>query len=149
MWKNKKVILLAALATALLIGSIAGVTFAQTGSDDESQADTQHEALLEKVSAIYQENTGVAIDVQQLKDAFAQAQTEMQNEALESRLQDLVSEGTITQEQADEYLQWWQSRPDTPLLGPCGGGGGMMGGRGHGCGGGPFAPPETLDTPES
>ena len=102
MWKNKKVILLTALATALLIGSIAGVTFAQT-------------------------------------------QTEMQNEALQSRLQNLVSEGKMTQEQADEYLQWWQSRPDTPLLEPRGGGG-MMGGRGHDCWGGPFTPPETSDT---
>ena len=149
MWKNKKVILLAALATALLIGSIAGVTLAQTGSGDESQPDTQYEAFLEKVSEIYQQNTGVAIDVQQLKDAFAQAQTEMQDEALQSWLQNLVSEGKITQEQADEYLQWWQSRPDTPLpntplLGPRGGG--MMWGRGHDCWGGPFTPPETSDT---
>jgi hypothetical protein len=150
MWRNKKVILLAALATALLIGSIAGVTLAQTGSSDESQSDTQYGAFLEKVSEIYQENTGVAIDVQQLKTAFAQAQTEMQNEALQSWLQNLVSEGKITQEQADQYLQWWQSRPDTllpntPLLEPRGGAG-MMGGRGHDCWGGPFTPPETSDT---
>jgi len=151
MWRNKKVILLAALATALLIGSIAaGVTFAQTGSSDESQPDTQYGAFLEKVSEIYQENTGVAIDVQQLKTAFAQAQTEMQNEALQSWIENLVSEGKITQEQADQYLQWWQSRPDTllpntPLLEPRGGVG-MMGGRGHDCWGGPFTPPETSDT---
>ena len=151
MWRNKKVILLAALATALLIGSIAaGVTFAQTGSSDESQPDTQYGAFLEKVSEIYQENTGVAIDVQQLKTAFAQAQTKMQNEALQSWIENLVSEGKITQEQADQYLQWWQSRPDTllpntPLLEPRGGAG-MMGGRGHDCWGGPFTPPETSDT---
>ena len=150
MWRNKKVILLVALATALLIGSIAGVTFAQTGSGDDSQAKTQYEAVLDKVSQIYQQNTGVAIDVQQLKDAFAQAQTEMQDEALQSWIENLVSEGKITQEQADQYLQWWQSRPDTllpntPLLEPRGGAG-MMGGRGHDCWGGPFTPPETSDT---
>ena len=150
MWRNKKVILLVALATALLIGSIAGVTFAQTGSGDDSQAKTQYEAVLDKVSQIYQQNTGVAIDAQQLKTAFAQAQKEMQNEALQSWLENLVSEGKITQEQADQYLQWWQSRPDTllpntPLLGPRGGTG-MMWGRGHGCWGGPFTPPETSDT---
>ena len=150
MWRNKKVILLVALATALLIGSIAGVTFAQTGSGDDSQAKTQYEAVLDKVSQIYQQNTGVTIDAQQLKTAFAQAQKEMQNEALQSWLQNLVSEGKITQEQADQYLQWWQSRPDTllpntPLLGPRGGTG-MMWGRGHGCWGGPFTPPETSDT---
>ena len=146
MWRNKKVILLVALATALLIGSIAGVTFAQTGSGDDSQAKTQYEAVLDKVSQIYQQNTGVAIDAQQLKTAFAQAQKEMQNEALQSWLENLVSEGKITQEQADQYLQWWQSRPDTllpntPLLGPRGGG--MMWGRGHGCWGGPYTSSET------
>jgi hypothetical protein len=147
MWRNKKVVLLAALATALLIGSIAaGVTFAQTGSGDDSQAKTQYEAVLDKVSQIYQQNTGVAIDAQQLKTAFAQAQKEMHNEALQSWLQNLVSEGKITQEQADQYLQWWQSRPDTllpntPLLGPRGGG--MMWGRGHGCWGGPYTSSET------
>jgi hypothetical protein len=147
MWRNKKVVLLVALATALLIGSIAGVTFAQTGSGDDSQAKTQYEAVLDKVSQIYQQNTGVAIDAQQLKTAFAQAQKEMQNEALQSWLQNLVSEGKITQEQADQYLQWWQSRPDTllpntPLLGPRGGTG-MMWGRGHGCWGGPYTSSET------
>jgi len=146
MWRNKKVVLLVALATALLIGSIAGVTFAQTGSGDDSQAKTQYEAVLDKVSQIYQQNTGVAIDAQQLKTAFAQAQKEMQNEALQSWLQNLVSEGKITQEQADQYLQWWQSRPDTllpntPLLGPRGGTG-MMWGRGHGCWGGPYTSSE-------
>jgi hypothetical protein len=149
MKRNKKVILLAALATALLIGSIAGVTFAQTGSSDESQAGTQYGAFLEKVGEIYQENTGVAIDVQQLKDAFAQAQQEMEEEALQSRLENMVSEGKMTQEQADEYLQWWQSKPnDIPLLGARGGYG-MMGGRGHNCWGGPFAPPDTSNASSS
>ena len=147
MWKNKKVVLLVALATTVLIGSIAGVTLAQTGSGDDSQAKTQYEAFLDKVSQIYQQNTGVAIDAQQLKTAVAQAQKEMQNEALQSWLQNLVTESKITQPQADQYLQWWQSRPDTPLLGP--GGGGMMWGRGHGCRGGPFTPPETSDTSSS
>jgi hypothetical protein len=143
--KNKKVVLLVALATAVVIGSIAGgVTFAQTGSGDDSQAKTQYDTFLDKVSQIYQQNTGVAIDAQQLKTAFAQAQKETRNEALQSWLQNLVTEGKITQEQADQYLQWWQSRPDTPLLGP--GGGGMMWGRGHGCWSGPFTPPETSDT---
>ncbi|OGO00295.1 MAG: hypothetical protein A2Y59_05625 [Chloroflexi bacterium RBG_13_52_14] len=145
MLKNKKVVLLVALATAVLIGSIAGLTFAQTGNGGDSQAKTQYEAFLDKVSQIYQQNTGVAIDAQQLKTAFAEAQKETQNEALQSWLQNLVGEGKITQEQADQYLRWWQSRPDTPLLGPRGGGG-MMWGRGHNCWGGPFTPPENSDT---
>ena len=142
MWKNKKVVLLAALAIAAIIGSVvAGVTLAQSGSGNETQANTRYEALLNKVAGIYQQNTGVTIDPQQLETAFTQAQTEMQNEALQSRLQDLVTQGTITQVQADQYLQWWQSKPNTPLL-ELPRGGGMMGGRGHNCWGGNETIPE-------
>jgi hypothetical protein len=39
----------------------------------------------------------------------------MQYEALKSWLQDLVDKGKITQEEADQYLEWWQSRPDIEL----------------------------------
>ena len=142
-WKSKKVVLLSALAIAMLSGSIAaGVTLAQSGSGNETQANTRYETLLNKVATIYQQNTGVAIDPQQLGAAFTQAQKEMQNEALQSWLQNLVTQGKITQAQADQYLQWWQSRPNTPLL-ELPRGGGMMGGRGHGCWGGNYTIPET------
>jgi len=141
-WKNKKVVLLAALAIAAIIGSVAaGVTLAQSGSGNETQANTQYEALLNKVATIYQQNTGVTIDPQQLGTAFTQAQTEMQNEALQTWLQNLVTQGKITQAQADQYLQWWQSKPNTPLL-ELPREGGMMGGRGHNCWGGNETIPE-------
>jgi ABC-type glycerol-3-phosphate transport system substrate-binding protein len=136
-WKNKKVVLLAALAVAVLIGTIAaGVTFAQSESGNKTQTNTRYEALLNKVATIYQQNTGVTIDPQQLETAFTQAQNEMQNEALQTWLQNLVTQGKITQAQSDQYLQWWQARPNTPLLElPRGGprGGDMMWSRGHNC----------------
>ena len=132
MWKNKKVVLLAALAVAVLIGAIAtGVTFAQSGTGNQTangnETQTKYEALLNRVSQIYKEKTGVTIDVQQLKDSFAQAQTELRNDALKSWLQNLVSKGTITQDQADQYLRWWQAKPDVPLIGPRGPGFGCHG----------------------
>ena len=83
----------------------------------------------------------MAIDPEELKDALDQAQSQLQEEALETRLQDLVDEGTITQEEADGYLEWWQSRPDIeaplPGLSGPGPGAGMMGGGGFGPHGGP------------
>jgi hypothetical protein len=52
-----------------------------------------------------------------------------------------VDDGQITQEEANQYLEWWQSRPDIevplPGLGGPGPGGGMMQGRGFGPRGGP------------
>jgi Skp family chaperone for outer membrane proteins len=141
MWRNKKIILVA-LLVIVVAATTAAVAFAQTNSistTDQSQTpESRDAALLAKVSAMYQEKTGVAIDTTALKEAFAQAQSDMRNEAVNTRLQNLVSEGKLTQEQADQYKQWWQARPDTPLAEPLekGFGSGMMGeGRGsHGPG---------------
>jgi hypothetical protein len=98
--------------------------------------ETRQEALFDRVCQIYQQNTGVAINPQQLKNAFIQAQGEMQDEALQSRLEKLVNEGKITQAEANQYLQWWESRPNIKLpgLGGYGLGGRMM--WGGGCSGG-------------
>lgn len=133
MWRSKKFIIVTVLAAVILTGSITGVALAQTG-DEENDPQAQQEALLDKVCRIYEENTGTAIDAQALKDAFAQAQSEIRDEALDSYLQKLVEEGEITQEEADEYLEWWQSRPDSAIgFGFMGHGGpmGMVNGRGR------------------
>jgi hypothetical protein len=136
MWRHKKLILMATLAIVVLAGTIGGVALAQDEGTSQGQGTDRQGALLEKVGAIYQQNTGVALDLDQLKTAFTQAQSELRAEAMQNRLQALVEEGTMTQEQADEYLTWWQSRPDLPLGtgdlspgGPCGRG---FGGHGFG-----------------
>jgi polyhydroxyalkanoate synthesis regulator phasin len=104
------------------------------GTEDQTAPSDRYQALLERACAIYQENTGVAIDSEQFKNALDQAQNELREEALESRLQNLVDEGKMTEEEADQYLEWWQSRPDIeaplPGLDGFGPGGGMMRGRG-------------------
>jgi outer membrane murein-binding lipoprotein Lpp len=122
MWRSKKFIIIAVSAAVLLAGSISGVALAASNGDN-SQSKTQGDDLLAKVCTIYQQKTGVTIDQAALKDAFAQAQSEMQKEQEQTRLQDLVKQGTITQEQADQYLNWLQSRPDVPI---------GFGSRGHG-----------------
>ena len=151
MWRLKWLVM-AVLLPILLVGGIAGGVVAaaddtSNNTGDQSQtADStdRYQALLDRVCAIYQENTGVAIDPQQLKEAFDQAMKEEQDKALESWLQNLVDEGKITQEEADQYLEWWQSRPDVTLPGPgdFGFGGGMERGRGFGHGGGPCWAPD-------
>jgi len=112
MRRSKKFVLVTVLATVVLVGSITGVVLAQNGDDSQPKAGS--EALLARVCEVYEENTGVAIDSQVLKDSFAQVQSEMQDEALQTRLQNLVDEGKITQDEADQYKEWWQSRPDVP-----------------------------------
>jgi polyhydroxyalkanoate synthesis regulator phasin len=120
---------------------IAAADDSASGTEDQTAPSDRYQALLDRACAIYQESTGVGIDSEQLGDALDQAQNELQEEALETRLQNLVDEGQITQEEADQYLEWWQSRPDIeaplPGLGGPGPDGGMMQARGFGSRGGP------------
>ena len=137
MWKSKKVVLMTLLAIAVIAGSAIGIAAAQEdGTGDDNPFETRYGALMDKVCGIYQENTGVAIDAEQLKNAFAQAQGVMAEEAMQNRIQGLVDEGKMTQGEADEYLQWWQAMPDTlPDLGVRNMGPGGFGKGGFGRGG--------------
>ena len=118
MWRSKKFILATLLIVVVLVGSTVGVVFAQTENGDDSQPKTM---LLARVA----EKLG--IDEQELKDAFAQARSEMRDEALDSYLQNLVAEGKITPDQAVQYKGWWQSMPDVPVRFGFHGRGGLRG----------------------
>jgi hypothetical protein len=111
---NKKSIIIAISVAVLLVGSIAGMVLAQ-GNNENGQSQPQGEDLLAKVCTIYQQNTGVAIDETALKTAFTQAQNELQLAHEKAQLQNMVEQGKITQDQADKYLNWWQSRPNMPF----------------------------------
>ena len=79
MWRKKKLIIVAVLvATVVLICSVGGVALAQTENTDNT---TPGKALLARVAAI------LGIEQQQVEDAFAQAQSEMQEEALDNYLE--------------------------------------------------------------
>ncbi len=135
MWRNKKFIIFSVVAAILLVGSIGGIALAQTGNVDDSQPKARYGALLERVCAIYEQKTGVGIDQEVLKEAFTEAQSEMRDEALNSRLQKLVDEGKITEEQMDALQEWWGSRPDVTF------GFGFPGGHGR------FSPPYGMGEP--
>ena len=115
MWRGKKVMVIA-LAAVLLVGSSMGVVLAADNGDEAgSLPEARHWALLDRVCEIYEENTGTTIDQQALQDAFAQARSEIQAEAMQNRLANLVDKGRITQDEADQCLEWWQSRPDVSV----------------------------------
>ena len=148
MSKKKKIILSALLTTAAIVGVTVGVAFAQDETEDAAQPGARQEALLERVCEIYEANTGVAIDPEALKDTLAEATEEMMTEAMESRLDKLVEEGIITQEEAQQLKDWLAARPDTALPGRPffrGGAGGRFGPRlgGFGFPGGQCVPDET------
>ncbi len=140
MSRRKRFVIIGLLAAVVLVGSLAGLALAQT-------VDTvQPKTLLARVATI------LGIDQQKLQDAVTQAQGQMRDEALDSYLKNMVDQGKVTQEQADQYKSWWQARPDTLLPGPLGRHfgfdgfrGGMKGGRGF-CWG---LPPIPAPTPQA
>jgi outer membrane murein-binding lipoprotein Lpp len=112
MWRRKRWLVVAVVAAVLVLaGTISGVALAADDTDTNQPA-AQSEELWNRVAEIYQEKTGTTLDLQALKDALAQVRSEQQTQALQDRLQELVQQDKITQEQADELLEWWQARPD-------------------------------------
>ena len=99
MLKSKRILLIALIVGLVLFGGTVGIVLAQTGSTSPDPTKT----LLGRVATI------LKIDQTTLESAFAQARQAMQEE----RLQNLVKEGKITQQQMDQYKQWSQSRPNT------------------------------------
>ena len=130
MRRSKKLIIGAVLGAVVLVGSITGVVLAQTQNGNDSQSGANNVTLLDRACEIYQQKTGAAINQTVLKDAFAQAQKEMRTEALQNRLQSLVDQGRLTQQQADDYLKWWEAKPDVPAGFGFQGRGGIRGGPG-------------------
>ena len=113
MRRSRKIILAALLGIVVLFGSIGGVALAQT-DEDESQPETRHGAMLDRICEIYNANPERPgdIDSELLKDAFAQARSELRTEAREKIRERLIEEGKITEEQLAELEAWLAARPE-------------------------------------
>ena len=140
MWRTKRFIIAAVLAAVVAVGTIGGVALAQDNGENDPTA--REGEILERVCAIYEENTGVAIDQEALEEAMDQAHSEMQAAAMEAQLAEMVENGIIDEAQAQEFQEWLETRPDVPMApGMCG--------RGMRLGGfGPPPLPEGFEPPE-
>jgi hypothetical protein len=138
MRSSRKILLIAVLAVLIIGGTLGGVAIAK--ADDQNNTTTTVVAtsnqtqdrlstLMDKVAEIYQQNTGVTLDSQQLSTAFKQAEEAIRNDRIGSFLDKLVENGKITQDQADQFTQWWNSKPDVPLNLGAGGLPGKFGGK--------------------
>ena len=119
---KKRWVFITLLVGALVLGVTGGAALAQgTGGTSGS---TPLKSFSARVAAI------LGLDEAKVQGAMKQAATEMQNDALQQRLDRMVQAGRLTQAQADQIKQWYQSRPDVlGPVGPFGGGGfhhGMM-----------------------
>lgn len=130
---KKHWLLVPILVGVLALGITGGIALAQGGGTGDA---SPWSSFTSRVAAI------LGLDEAKVQDAFDQAARDMQDEALRERLDNQVEQGRLSQEQADEYYEWYQSRPEgllSPGLpfggfrGPWFDRGGMWGGlRGHG-----------------
>ena len=118
-----------ALTMTILVSGLIGTGIAMA---DET-AGSPFGGLASKVAPI------LGLDEATVQDAIEQAQTELHDEAMQSKLDALVESGAITQEQADAWGEWYGSMPDVmPRFGGHGFGFGFGGRGGHGHGRGGF-----------
>lgn len=100
-----KVWLMAAAAVAVLaIGVGGGAVLAQeSDSGDASPV----KSFVSRVAEI------LGLEEDTVKDAFTQAKQEMMDDGVERKLAAAVESGKLTQEQADEIQEWFDSKPDS------------------------------------
>lgn len=100
MFKTKKSLILVPVmaVVVLLLCATVGVVMAKDGANPPGPS----QDILARVAQI------LGIDEQKLTDAFKQAQDESEAQ----RLANLVEEGKITQEQADQLKAWEAAKPD-------------------------------------
>ena len=108
MSKKVKVLISALLVAVLLTVGVTTTVMAQEGEEEETvpATETSEKDLLDRVADI------LGIEKEDLINAFKQAQQEMREEAFIRALDKAVEGGRITQEQADEIIEWWGQRPD-------------------------------------
>ena len=120
---KKRLIIISSVVAAVIVvmGLVGSTVFAADPTDTTSTITNPQSVLMGKVAGI------LGIDQAELEAAFMQAQKEVRSEAEANRLAKMVADGKLTQEQADQYKAWLDSRPDVPaLVGPQDGRGGMM-----------------------
>ena len=121
MKKSKKLIIIAVITVLVLGGILGGVAIANadepttTTAPAEVPAVADINALAQRIADAYEANTGVAIDAQELVNAFEDVQQDIRSEALDAYLDKLVEAGKITDTQAQEFKDWIEARPDVPI----------------------------------
>ena len=108
--RKKRWLLVPVLVGLLTIGITAGVALAHGGGEDGKSA---LDSFSNRVAAI------LGLEESQVQEAFTQAAEDAREEwqaTREARLQDkldqMVEDGAISQEQADQYMEWLQSKPE-------------------------------------
>ena len=96
-WALGSVAIVAVIVGVLAVGIVAG-------QDDDG---SESKSFAARVAEI------LDLDEDTVQDAMTEAQRNMREEAVKARLDELVASGDMTQDEADEYMTWLESAPDT------------------------------------
>lgn len=105
---SKRMKVLVAVLAAVFLLAVGGTAMVMAQDEEPAPApETEANGLLARVAEI------LDISQEELADAFEQARQEMRQETFLRFLEKAVKEGRITQQEADEFLEWWEQRPET------------------------------------
>ena len=106
----KKLLIIIPLTIAVV--AVAIISFSIALAQGNEGGDSNASKLATKVAEI------LGLDTAVVDDAIKQAREELRDEAIQNKLNALVENGKLTQEQSDEYLNWIQSKPEgIPAIG--------------------------------
>ena len=96
----------------IAVVAVAIISFSIALAQGNEGGDSNASKLAIRVAEI------LGLDTAVVDDAIKQTREELRDEAIQKKLNALVEKGRLTQEQADEYLDWIQSRPEgIPAIG--------------------------------
>ena len=97
---------------AIVVVAVIAIGFSVAFAQGNGKGDSNASRLAAKVAEI------LGLDTAVVDGAIKQAREELRDEAIQKKLNALVEKGRLTQEQADEYLNWIQSKPEgIPAIG--------------------------------
>ncbi len=100
------------IPAAIAVVAVAVMSFSVALAQENENGDSNASKLAAKVAEI------LGLDTSEVDEAIKQARRELEDEAVQNNLNALVEKGGLTQAQADEYLDWIQSKPENiPAIG--------------------------------
>jgi len=115
MKKYMKVGLIALAAVTALSFGFTAIAAAQSTDGGVTYNEGPRQMFVGKLADILE------LEEEQVSDAMQQARQEMMGECQQQRLQNALDEGLITDAEAEQIQEWWDSRPEAQQqLGPGG-----------------------------
>ena len=100
------------LPIAIAVVAVTTISLSVVLAQENERGDSSASRLTAKVAEI------LGLDAAEVDDAINQARRELRDEAIHKKLDALVENGRLTQEQADEHLNRLQPRPEgIPAIG--------------------------------